>query len=129
MGDRMNLLRLRWLEGVVSRGLQRSEQAEAAFREVRDAFLDLGLPYDSALAALDLASIYTLQGKHAEVCRIAEETLGIFQSSNIHREAIMALMVFVSAARQEQAGVELVRGVSDFLRRSRNNPELRFAVS
>jgi tetratricopeptide (TPR) repeat protein len=129
MGDRMNLLRLRWLEGLVARGLQRREQAEAAFREVRDAFLELDLPYDSALAALDLASIYILQGKHAEVCCIAEETLGIFQSSNFHREAIMALMVFVSAARQEQAGAELVRGVSDFLRRFRNNPELRFAVS
>lgn len=129
MGDRMNLLRLRWLEGMVARGLQRSEQAEAAFREVRDAFLDLDLPYDSALAALDLASIYSLQGKNDEVCRIAEETLGIFQASNIHREAIMALMVFSNAARQERAGVDLVRQLSDFLRRSRNNPELRFAVS
>lgn len=129
MGDRMNLLRLRWLEGMVARGLQRTEQAEVAFREVRDAFLDLGLPYDSALAALDLATIYILQGRHDEVCRIAEETVGIFQAGNIHREALMALMMLLSAARQQGAGVELVRRVSDFLRKSRNNPELRFSVS
>jgi tetratricopeptide (TPR) repeat protein len=129
MGDRMNLLRLRWLEGMVAQGLHRNEQAEAAFREVRDAFLDLDLPYDSALAALDLASIYIQQGRLDEVCHIAEETLGIFQASNIHREAIMALMVFSGAARQEQAGVEMVRRISHFLRQSRNNPELRFALS
>lgn len=129
MGDRMNLLRLRWTEGVVARGLQRTDQAEAAFREVRDAFLDLGLPYDAALAALDLASIYVLQGKNEEVCQIAEETLQIFQANNFHREAIMALMVFSSAARQEQAGVQLVRRVWDFLKQSRNDPEMRFAVS
>lgn len=129
MGDRMNLLRLRWTEGIVARGLQRTDQAEAAFREVRDAFLDLGLPYDAALAALDLAHIYVLQGKSEEVCQIAEETLRIFQANNFHREAIMALMVFSSAARQQQAGIQLVRQVCDFLKQSRNDPEMRFAVS
>ncbi|HSK81060.1 MAG TPA: hypothetical protein VLQ45_31695 [Thermoanaerobaculia bacterium] len=129
MGDRMNLLRLRWLEGAVAQGLQRNEQAEAAFREVRDAFLDLGLQYDAALAAMDLAGIYIQQGRRDEVCRIAEETLGIFQAGNMHREAILALMVFSSAARQEQAGLDTVRRISHFLRQSRNNPELRFAVS
>ena len=129
MGDRMNLLRLRWTEGLVARGLQRNDQAEAAFREVRDAFLDLGLSYDAAVAALDLASIYVLQGKNQEVCQIAEETLGIFQANDLHREAIMALMMFLSAARQEQAGVELVQQVSNFLKQSRNDPEMRFAVS
>ena len=41
MGDRMNLLKLRWLEGRVAAGLQRLEQAEAAFREVREAYARL----------------------------------------------------------------------------------------
>ncbi|HSN85248.1 MAG TPA: hypothetical protein VL025_00755 [Thermoanaerobaculia bacterium] len=129
LGDRMNLLRLRWLEGMVARGLQRNDQAEAAFREVRDAFLDLGLQYDAALAALDLASIYIQQGRHDEVCRIAEETLGIFQAGNMHREAILALMVFSNTVRQEQAGIKTVQRISDFLKKSRQNPELRFTVS
>lgn len=128
LGDRMNLLRLRWLEGMVARGLQRNDQAEAAFREVRDAFLDLGLQYDAALAALDLAGVYIQQGKRDEVCRIAEETLSIFQAGNMHRDAILALMVLSNAVRQEQAGVETVQRISDFLKKSRNNPELRFAV-
>lgn len=128
-GDRMHLLRLRWVEGMVAQGLNRIEQAEAAYREVRDAFLDLGLPYDAALAALDLASVYNLQGRNSEVCRIAEETLSIFQTNNMHREAIAALSFLCSEARMEEVGSDLVRRISAFLKASRNNPELRFAVS
>lgn len=128
-GDRMNLLKLRWLEGSVALGLQRIEQAEAAFREVRQAFIELGLSYDVALVSLDLAGTYTLQGRSADVCEVAEETLAIFQAHNVHREALAALLVFCGAARVDQAGLELVREVSCFLKRARNNPDLRFTQS
>lgn len=123
-GDRMNLLKLRWLEGVVAFGLKRIDQAEAAFREVRDSFRDLGLDYDAALAALDLAGVYILQGRPADVSRVAEETLATFQSYNTHREAIAALLVFSNAARMNQAGLELVREVSGLLKRTRKHPDL-----
>lgn len=129
MGDRMSLLKLRWLEGKVALGLQRAEQAEAAFREVRDAFGELGLEYDAALASLDLASVYLAQGRTADVRRIAEETLAVFQAHNIHREAIAALLLFQDAARQQTAGIELVHEVSGFLKRVRTNPDLRFCPS
>jgi tetratricopeptide (TPR) repeat protein len=125
-GDRINLLKLRWLEGLVAFGLQRIDQAEAAFREVREAFVELGLGYDAALASLDLASVYILQGRSADVSQVAEETLAIFQAHNNHREAIAALLVFSSAARIDRAGIDLVREVSSFLKRARNNPDLRF---
>lgn len=128
-GDRMYLLRLRWLEGLVALGLQRIEQAEAAFREVRQAFIELDLTYDVALVSLDLAGTYTLQGRMADVRDVAEETLAIFQAHNVHREALAALLVFCSAARLDQAGLELVREVSGFLKRARNNPDLRFSQS
>jgi len=84
---------------------------------------------DAALAALDLASVYNLQGRNSEVCRIAEETLAIFQTNNMHREAIAALSFLCSEARMEEVGSDLVRRISAFLKASRNNPELRFAVS
>jgi tetratricopeptide (TPR) repeat protein len=126
-GDRMNLLKLRWLEGAVAFGLQRIDQAEAAFREVRDSFLELGLDYDAALASLDLAGVYVVQGRSADVSRVAEETLAIFQSYNTHRQAIAALLMFCNSARLNQAGLELVREVSGFLKRVRNNPDLHFS--
>jgi tetratricopeptide (TPR) repeat protein len=127
--DRMNLLKLRWLEGLVAFGLHRIDQAEAAFREVRQTLVELGLEYDVALVSLDLASAYTLQERTADVRQIAEETLAICQAHGIHQEALAALLAFCNAARLDQAGIELVREVSGFLKRARNNPELRFSPS
>lgn len=129
MGDRLSLLRLRWLEGLVAFGLNRLEQAEVAFREIREGFLELGLSYEVALAALDLASVYIARGRSAEVLVLAEETLTIFQAHNRHQGALAALLVFSSAARMDQAGMDLVREISSFLKRARNNPDLRFAYT
>ncbi|HYL06287.1 MAG TPA: hypothetical protein VE075_09620 [Thermoanaerobaculia bacterium] len=126
MGDRMNLLRLRWLEGQVAQGLHRLEQAEAAFREVRDAFVDLGIEYDAALVSLDLAAVYAQQGRTAETRQLAQEMLVFFESCQIHREAMAALLVFCKAAQLEQAGLGLVREVAAFLKQARHTPDLRF---
>lgn len=126
-GGRSGLMRLRWVEGAVAYGLGRSDQAEAAYREVRQGFLEQHLDYDAALASLDLAALYAAQGRTAEVRRLAEEMLPVFTSRRIHREALAALIVFRRAAEMDEAGLELVRSVADFLNRARGNPELRFA--
>jgi hypothetical protein len=123
----MTLLRLRWVEGLVAFGLQRIEQAEVAFREVRDAYNQLGLEFDAALAALDLAGVYAVQQRTADLRLLAEETLAVFQAHNFHQEILAAVLVFCDAARRERAGLELVREVSGFLKRARDNPDLRFS--
>lgn len=125
-GDRMNLLRLRWLEGAVSRGLQRYEQAAVAFREVREAYLELGLDYDAAVASLDLAEVYAAQGRADDVRRLADEMLEVFQARKIHREAMGALSFLQQAASAERAELVLVREVGSFFRKARNQPDLEF---
>lgn len=121
-GDRMILLRLRWLEGAVALKLGRIEQAEAAFREVQGAYVDLGLEYDAAVVSLDLAGVYALQGRTAKVRRLAEETLTIFKSLDIRCEAMAAFLTFYQAAQQEKAKVDLVQEVANFLRGCRPPP-------
>lgn len=128
-GDRINLIRLRWLEGLVAAGLGRIDRAEAAFREVRNSWVELGLAYDAALVSFDLAGIYALQGRSADMRRLAEEVLVIFQSLSIHREALAAILVFHQAAMVEEAGSRLVDEVAKFLKRSRNNPSLQYRRS
>lgn len=125
-GDRLNILRLRWLEGAVSRGLQRFEQAAVAFREVREAFLELGLDYDAALSSLDLAEVYAAQGRTSDMRRLADEMLEVFRSRKIHREAMGALIVLQKAASAERAELVLVRQVGSFFRQARNQPDLQF---
>ena len=129
MGDRLSLLRLRWLEGLVAFGLNRMEQAEVAFREIREGFMDLGLSYETALAALDLAGVYVARGRSEEVLRLAEETLAIFKAHSDHQGALAALLIFSNAARLDQAGMGLVKEVSSFLKRARHNTDLRFAYT
>jgi len=126
LGDRMNLLRLRWLEGQVARGLHRLEQAETAFREVRSAFVEMGLEYDVALVSLDLATVFAEQGRATEMRRLAEEMLVFFESHQILPEAMAAFLVFCNAARMEQAGLALVQEVAAFLKQARHAPDLRF---
>ncbi len=126
LGDRMNLLRLRWLEGTVAQGLHRLEQAETAFREVRGAFVELGLEYDAALVSLDLAMVFAQQGRATEMRQLAEEMLAFFESRQIRPEAMAAFLVFCNAARMEQAGLALVQEVAAFLKQARHTPDLRF---
>ena len=60
-------LRRRWIEGRLAAGLGRFDEAEAAFRETRQGFIERGIGYDAALASLDLAALYASRGSLAEV--------------------------------------------------------------
>jgi tetratricopeptide (TPR) repeat protein len=126
MGDRMNILRMRWLEGLVAVGLGRETQAETAFREVQEAFLEIGLDYDAALVSLDLAGVLIRQHRAGDVRQLAKEMLAVFRARDIHREALAALVFFCQAAKREAAGTALVEEVSGFLKRARSNPEIIF---
>jgi tetratricopeptide (TPR) repeat protein len=126
MGRRLDLVRLRWLEGKVVLGLGRPDEAEEAFLEVRAEFERRGIAYDAALVSLDLAWLYVRQGKTAETKRLAAEMLPIFQSRDVHREALAALIVFQQAAEMEQLTLSLVDEIATYLQSARRNPELRF---
>lgn len=126
LGEPLDLTRCRWLEGQIAAGLGRREEAAAAFREVRQVFLDYPLPYDYALASLDLALVLLEEGRTAEVRTLAQEMLAVFEAQQIHREALAALQLFCDAAKQEAATAELVRRVERFLKRVEVDPELRF---
>ena len=129
MGDRMNLIRLRWLEGTVAAGLGRLEQAELAFREVGESFSELNLHCDAAIVSLDLAVVHSRQGRTREVRDIAESALSIFQANGIHREAIAAITLLHQVAVREQAEAAFVGEIAGFVKRSRTNPDLRFTAS
>ncbi|HKI03650.1 MAG TPA: hypothetical protein VKK31_16850 [Thermoanaerobaculia bacterium] len=120
VGDRMSLLRLRWLEGKIGTALGHFAEAEELLRSVRTELIERDLGFDAALLCLDLANIYTRQGRSAEMQRLAEEMLPVFKSRDIHREAIAALLVFQKAAEMERVTLGLIREVSSYLRESRS---------
>lgn len=122
LGDRMHLVRLRWLEGRIALGLGRLDEAEAALRLARDAFAEREIGFDAALASLDLALVHARRGEAAEVKRIAAEILPIFQASAVHPEALAALRMFQEAAEAERVTAGLVERIADCLQRARRRP-------
>ncbi|HEY0510954.1 MAG TPA: hypothetical protein VGH73_03565 [Thermoanaerobaculia bacterium] len=119
IGDQMNLLRLRWLEGKIASALGHFREAEALLRSVRKELIERELGYDAALLSLDLATVYAREGRSSEMRHLAEEMLPIFKSRDIHREAIAALVVFQKAAEMERVTLGLIRDVSGYLKESR----------
>jgi hypothetical protein len=126
VGKRSDFLRLRWLEGLVAVALGQTGAAESIFLELIDAFTEDRLAYDVALVCLELSAVYARQGRTADVKRLAAEMLPIFQSCEVHREALAALIVFQRAAEMEQLSAGLLEEVTTFLQRVRTNPNLRF---
>jgi tetratricopeptide (TPR) repeat protein len=126
MGTRAERLNVLWAEAQLESGLGQMDAAEAKLRLVRDEFVAEGIGYDAALASLDLAKIYLVQGRTAETRQLAAEMHTIFISREIHREALVALVFFQRAAEQERATVQLVEEVTSYLRRAQSNPGLRF---
>jgi tetratricopeptide (TPR) repeat protein len=118
--------RRKWVRGKIARGLGQPRLAESLFQAAHDGFVAEGIPYDTALVSLELASLYAEQARTADLKRLAREMVPIFSSLQIHREALAALAFLKQAIEAERATLELVNGVADYLRRARHDPELRF---
>lgn len=125
-GSRFDLLRFRWLEGTILQGLGHEARAEAAFLEVRKGFLEEELGYDAALVSLNLAALYARQGRLPELKRLTAEMVPIFESREVHREALTALLLFQKAVEMETVTVRMVEEVATYLRRAQHEPRLRF---
>lgn len=115
----IDLVRLRWAEGSIDLGLGRTGAAEAAFREVQRDFLERGMGYDAALVSLDLATLYAQEGSVEPLKRLAVELMPVFESRDVHREAIVALLLFQRACEEERLTAEMARQLAHELRRQR----------
>lgn len=126
VGSWLDILRVRWLEGLVAAAEGASGEAISKLQHVHAECLEKGIAYDAALVSLDLAVLYLAENRTAETKVLAEEMLTIFQSLDVSREAFAALILFHRAALQEQATVELVRDISTYLKRSGGRPALKY---
>jgi len=121
--NRMDLTRLRWLEGRVALAADRVEEAEAAFTETRESFIQQEIGYDMALVSLDLVGVYARQGRAAEMRALAEEMIPIFQSRDLGREVMASLIVLQNATRIESVSAKLIEELSALLQASCAGPD------
>jgi tetratricopeptide (TPR) repeat protein/transcriptional regulator with XRE-family HTH domain len=122
----LDLIRTRWLEGNALAGLGRRDEAIAALAQVRQDFVERELPFDYALASLDLAQVYLKEGRTTEVHELAGEMVKIFTALHVQREAIAALILFRDATVRGAVNENLVRSLQEYLGKARANPRLRF---
>jgi tetratricopeptide (TPR) repeat protein len=97
-GELLNL-DLLWLDGKTQACLGSIGEAEKSLLEARQGFIRLGIGFSAATVSLDLAALYASQGRATEMRQLAEEMLPIFQSRDLHREAIAALITFSEPCR------------------------------
>jgi tetratricopeptide (TPR) repeat protein len=122
LGKRMNLVRLRWLEGKIARGEGEWEEAGAALWEAQEAFLREGIAVDAALVSLDLAVLHLRHGDSAGIRQLAAEMLPILEAGGVHPDAMAALLLFQQAAEADEVTLDLLDGIATAVRRAHGRP-------
>jgi DNA-binding XRE family transcriptional regulator len=120
-GNELDLVRVQWLTARIDSGLGRAKEASESFRQVFENLVAHKLPYDAALAGLDLAIFDLKSGDTLKVMNFADQMKRIFRSFGIEREAMSALLIFCQAARQEQATIELARQTAAIIEKARRS--------
>ncbi len=126
-GDRINRLKLRWLEGRVDAGLERLERAEATLDEVSAGMAAAGRPGDAACAGLDLAAVLVARGKTRQAREVVSTAYEVFLAVGVDREALASLTILRTCFEVGMATRLMVEEVAAFLRKLENDPEARFA--
>lgn len=111
LGNRMDLVRLRWLEGRIALGLGRFAEAVRALGLARDAFLEQEIGFDAALVSLDLAMVYARQGDTEGVRRTVAEIVPVFQACRVQSEALASLLLLRDATQIEAVLGRLAAGL------------------
>jgi tetratricopeptide (TPR) repeat protein len=119
LGDRQNLVRLRWLEGRLELGRDRPQAALKCLGEARAGFVAEGLGREAALASLDLAVLHARGGRWDEVRLLAGGLFPIFRMGDLRREGAAALLVFQQAVESQSATPELLAALAGYLLGSR----------
>jgi tetratricopeptide (TPR) repeat protein len=116
--NELDLTRTLWNEGLIDADLGRTAKAMATLEQVFNEMVALSLPYDAALAGMDLAAVHLERGHTREVMFLAGRMEVVFRTFNIEREALAALRVFCEAACREKATVELARRTAEAIERA-----------
>ena len=117
-GTGYNKIRFRWLEGLVSRGLGKLEEAEDALLEAREGFSQMGDGFNTALVCLDLAELFSRQNRDKDLITLCTSMAPLSGLLQHHREAMVALQLFQRAAQERNLTSVVVERARKALLRS-----------
>ena len=73
--------------------------------------------YSVALVSLDLALLFSQEGRIEEMKQLSAELLAVFSSQEVHREAVAALVLVQRACEEERINTELIGRLATLLQR------------
>jgi tetratricopeptide (TPR) repeat protein len=122
-------LRVRWN---VARMLMTAGRHEDAVRRLQPLLADfatLGMSSESALVALDLAELFALQGRIADVAQLCRTAIKQFEEAGVSFSvrATTALSYLREASYAGETSVTLVQHVRTYVNRLKHEPQLLFA--
>lgn len=123
--DPLTASRRTWAEGLIARELDEDlARAEQLLTQAMERLAEHGYAYDAALAGLDLVVVYARRGETAEVLRVASDLVRLFQSRDVHPEALAALKAVQEAAERQTVNFKLLAQAADRVRvnQVRGNP-------
>jgi transcriptional regulator with XRE-family HTH domain len=115
-----------WLEANLAGALGDRAKAVMLLEQVRRELLERSLPYDYALASLDLALVYREDRRYRDIKLLASDMVGLFKQHGIHREALGALILFQESLDAEYLTVAEVKRLQTYLERVQREPTLCF---
>lgn len=117
LGNDLDLVRLRWVEGTIAAGLGDPSLATTLLLDVRAEFEARKMSYDTALVSLEIAVVYVREGRRREVMELAEELISMFAALGVDRETLAAVSLFHEAAIGNRLTIELAEQVLARMRR------------
>lgn len=97
--ERVDLIRLRWLEGLVARNLNQFAEAEKALCDVRDFFLESQIGSEVVLVSLDLAEIYIRQSRCRQAMESVKEIIPLGEALGLRKKVLVARLLYERASR------------------------------
>jgi len=125
--DRWAQLHLSWTEARLSFDLGHVEEADAAYQRLWTDAFELDLRLETALISLDIIEIQIALRRHEEAVQVAGRLIDLFAAWGVHRRAMQAWSLLITALRQHTASRGLVSELARYLRRAWRNPEFEFS--
>jgi hypothetical protein len=118
VGTPLDKVRRLYLEAKVAFGQGQPVRGEELFRRNIAGFQKAGLPYDAALAALELAGKLLERGKTATVLELLDGAVAAFIERHIYRELAVSLSLLRTAVEAGKATAELIASFTENLRQA-----------
>jgi tetratricopeptide (TPR) repeat protein len=115
VADPLALNQLLWTEALLKLGLDDYEAAAWQASKARQGFASLGEFGYAAAVDLDLAEIELKKGKPANAVSCALRAIPVFESLEVHREALTALTLLGTVAVDQEVRLETIRQIRNCL--------------